>query len=487
MLIPNRDPADPTVQQMVQAVSQDPSKSVQYGVSLAEIFALKNLISRLQQPPQQPPQTTVAQDLAAQAQQLVAAREQGVAGLPVAGFQPQNFNSGIVAAADAEPETQQLAGGGIVAFRSGGDIFDEPKYAMSPAAGPYGPPPEDMSYDAMVRREQEELEARRARLMGEVPTQAQAVQQVRDMQEAAGIKGLLGADRVAELNTQLAQAPDRMNRATADSLADFGFRLAAHATRPGASFLASASRAAPGAMENFVKARRELEILDEARKKELAAIDTARRAEMLGVVRDASGIVKTHEDRLAKVEDKMDTLRGRRADTQAQREKGREDNAARAEQERLRRDNDVKIARLQAAAQQTLERMRQEGSFDYNAISDYNKALKLPEDERAVALEQWRVKYADIGKARAKASGVGGAATGLAQAVRLYISEAKAIDDDYKLLPAEKQTKKEALRREYGVTAEDITAYRQSVAPNTARSSGAQKGGGVDPNNPLLK
>jgi len=85
-------------------------------VPFAELLAMKMQYDRLKnaQPPQPPPQGTVAQDMA----QEISARQQGVAGL-----NPQNVG------------TQHMAGGGIVAFAGRDSSFVGPN-----AGGPHTAP-----------------------------------------------------------------------------------------------------------------------------------------------------------------------------------------------------------------------------------------------------------------------------------------------------------------------------------------------------------
>lgn len=104
------DLTDPRTSEMVKQISADPNKAPQYGVSLAEVFALQNMLKRFQQQPPQAPQTTVVQDLKNQLAQArnLPPEETGIGSLPSHNFQPQNF-----------------AGGGIVAFDNGGTVHGQ--------------------------------------------------------------------------------------------------------------------------------------------------------------------------------------------------------------------------------------------------------------------------------------------------------------------------------------------------------------------------
>jgi hypothetical protein len=62
----------------------------------------------------------------------------------------------------------------------------------------------------------------------------------------------------------------------------------------------------------------------------------------------------------------------------------------------------------------------------------------------------------------------------MAQAMRMYITEAKTIDADYTITdPAEKERKKQALREALGVTAEDIRAFQERMGAAAPRSTPA--------------
>jgi len=101
------DLTDPRTSEMVKQISADPNKAPQYGVSLAEVFALQNMLKRFQQQSPQVPQTTVVQDLKNQLQQArqLPPEETGIGALPSNNFQPENFaNGGIVAFAQGSKD-----------------------------------------------------------------------------------------------------------------------------------------------------------------------------------------------------------------------------------------------------------------------------------------------------------------------------------------------------------------------------------------------
>ena len=475
MLTDRFDPKDPSVQEMTRRISANPDLAPQYGLSLAEVFALQSMIKRLQQQRQAAPQTTVAEDLAQQAQQLMGAREQGVASLPVSGF---NF----------EGETQNLAHGGIVAFADGGLNLYGPKMPF----GAEAPVPVDDSYAAQIRRLQEDIDAQRREAQAGVLTPEQAVAQRREMFEAAGIKGVAGAEREKELRAKLeAQAADRED-AMRMGLARFGFGMAAEAAKPGARFVGSAAAAAPGALTEYAKSLSDIKKLEEERKKELATIDAARRAEDMGVVKDASAAVDKSKDRLNQIDDKLTSLRGRMAETQAGKERSEAEIKARAEEGKLDRTSRERVANAQIAANKTLEEFRQAGNVDASMLADYRAAMDTPEAEREAALKAWEDKYTKMQKVRTRSLGTTLQSQQLRSQTQLYIAERKAVENDVTLKPKDKEARLDALDRKYLPLLRQLTIDVDGEIPPSDRPAAGKPaaptlGGGVDQNNPLLR
>lgn len=299
------DLTDPQTAEMVRHISSNPDAAPQYGVTLAEAFALQNMLNRLQAAPSQKPQTTVIEDLQAKlAQATQAPREAGIASLPSSNFQPENF-----------------AGGGIVAFDEGGATTEEvlkqlnadrnaiqPTYgdkglrAVAPAvvsaarASSPGLTSETMTQDVLDRF--------RKQLAGipELTEEQEATRQQR-LRERFGISGEIGAKREEQLRAQGEGVAEDKRQAALMALAKAGFGWAAAAAKPGAGRapLGALAEGALGGVAEYNETAKEIRKLEAERQKELANIETLRRQERLGFAKDVTSEVDKRQQRVDKL------------------------------------------------------------------------------------------------------------------------------------------------------------------------------------------
>lgn len=462
--------ADPSTQAMVRDVMGAPGNAPKYGVSLPEIFQLHRALNAISSQTPQPKPTTVADDLkmaALQAIQAPNAAPPQLPQMPPQGIQqampqaqaPQNpMDQGLGGMPAPAMDNAQFAGGGIVAFADNGLV------TVPPGAPPEGnmlPPGTAMDmYGRILAGHEAELAA------AAVPTYEQQLAADRAAREAAGIKGKLGEERLKKLEGAGKKDAEMEARDERLALAKAGFKMAEAASRRGAArtgFLGAAAEGASAGLTDYVAAQEKLRALQAERDKEIANIQNLQRAEDLGFVKDASGKIEKARDRVNDITKNINTTQTAMAGQMAT-----------TEDRRAQIASAEKIAGMQIAAQRKLEEFRQAGNVDATMLADYNEAMKAPVAEREAALKAWEDKYSKVQRIRARGSAATGAATGLAQAVRLYIYEAKQIDDDVRMKPEEKARKKKELREQYNVTPEDIQDYKQTYGGPRAAKPGAE-------------
>ena len=373
------DLADPTTQAMVRQVSQNPDLAPKYMVTLPEIYALQNALKNISTKQQAQPQTTtVYDDLKNAAIQLATAgqigqmpqppqglaqiaqqpmpqpmpqeqsvEDSGIAQLPVDNFQPENF-----------------AGGGIVAFADGGATTEEvnrmlnadrynqfqPRYgdAGLSAVAPNAAASNRLTSMGLANRLLEEQN--QALRDFKVPTLEEQVATERRAREAAGIKGLLGERYVEELQAKQGRMEEDKSDAARMALAKFGFGWAERASKPGASIapLGAAAGAATEGLSDYMSSIKELKKIEAERAKEIASIENLRRAEDLGVVKDASATIAKKEAHLEKLTERKLSTQAKIVDVLSSKESTAAQLEARREEAREGRETQLKIAEIQA-------------------------------------------------------------------------------------------------------------------------------------------
>lgn len=467
------DLADPSTQAMVRDVMGSPNNAPKYGVSLPEIFQLHRALNAISSQTPQPKPTTVADDLKMAALQAIQAPNAAppqmpqMPQMPPQGIQqampqpqmPQSpMDQGLGGMPAPAMDNAQFAGGGIVAFADNGLV------TVPPGAPPEGnmlPPGTAMDmYGRILAGHEAELAA------AAVPTYEQQLAADRAAREAAGIKGKLGEERLKKLEGAGKKDAEMEARDERLALAKAGFKMAEAASRRGAArtgFLGAAAEGASAGLTDYVASQEKLRALQAERDKEIANIQNLQRAEDLGFVKDASGKIEKARDRVNDITKNINTTQTAMAGQMAT-----------TEDRRAQIASAEKIAGMQIAAQRTLEEFRQAGNVDATMLKEYNAAMAAPVAEREAALKAWEDKYSKVQRVRTRGSAATGAATGLAQAVRLYIYEAKQIDDDVRMKPEEKARKKKELREQYNVTPEDIQDYKQTYGGPRAAKPGAE-------------
>jgi len=118
--------ADPDTQTMVNQGLQDPNKAPQFGVSLPELFALKQALDRISVKTQAPNQTVVddLKNAAFAAIQTPNAMPPGQMPQQMPPQQMAQAPQGIPGLDSGVMENAQFAGGGIIAFADGKTVFN---------------------------------------------------------------------------------------------------------------------------------------------------------------------------------------------------------------------------------------------------------------------------------------------------------------------------------------------------------------------------
>ena len=477
------DLSDPFTQTMVRDVMGSPGSAPKYGVSLPEIFQLHRALNAISSRTPQPQPTTVADDLKMAALQAVQAPNaappqaqqmppQGIQqAMPQAQMPQDPMDQGLGGMPAPAMDNAQFADGGIIAFADNGLV-----------APPPGAPPEGaMTSDEQFARILADQQAARAAAEARVLTQGDELAAGKAAREAAGIKGKLGEERLKKLEGAASKDAEAEARSERFALAKAGFEMAAAAAKPGAKFLGSAAQGATAGLTDYAASQEKLRTLQEKRDTEIANIQNLQRAEDLGFVKDASNRIEKAQDRLNDLDKTITATQTTIAGQMSRREGQREDTAAQTEGRQAQIASQERVAGMQIAAQRKLEEFKQAGNVDATMLADYNKAMETPPAGREAALKAWDDKYSRIQRNRARGSASTGAATGLAQAVRLYTFEATQIDNDTRMKPEDRARKKQLLREEYGVTPADIQAYKQTYGSGPRVATPVPGAGGSSP------
>jgi len=375
------DLADPTTQAMVRQVSQNPDLAPKYMVTLPEIYALQNALKSVSTGQPKPQTTTVYDDLKNAAIQLATAGQMGQMPQPPQGLaqlaqqqMPQQMpqpmpqeqsveDSGIAQLPVDNFQPQNYAGGGIVAFQQGGVSASNddvnamlnadpnnirPEYARGlSAVAPRAAAPNRLSSMGLANKLLEEQS--KAISDFKVPTLKEQVGAEREAREAAGIKGLLGERYMEELQAKQARMEEDKSDAARMALAKFGFGWAERASKPGASIapLGAAAGAATEGLSDYMSSMKELKKIEAERAKEISSIENLRRAEDLGVVKDASATIAKKEANLEKLTERKFTTQAKIVDVLSSQESTAAQIAARTEEARLGREAQIKVAEMQ--------------------------------------------------------------------------------------------------------------------------------------------
>lgn len=403
------DLSDPSTQAMVKDVMGSPANAPKYGISLQEVLQLHNLLNRISVQTPQPKPTTVVDELKMAAFQAVQspnavppqAQQMPPQGIQQAMPQPQMpappMDQGLGGMPTPALDNAEFAGGGIVAFADTGLVGVPPG---APSEGNASPPGTALDMFARIQASQEAERAASA-----VPTQEEEIAAARAAREAAGITGKLGEERLKKLEADKGKDAEAEARSERFALAKAGFKMAEAASRRGAArtgFLGAAAEGATAGLTDYAASQEKLRALQAERDKEIASIQNLQRAEDLGFVKDASGRIEKAKDRLADLNRSIYTTQTTMAGQMAAVEGRQAEITARAEEGRLNRAAQERLAGIQIDAQRKLEELRQAGNVDASMLADYNKAMAAPETERAAALKAWEDKYSKIQRARAE-------------------------------------------------------------------------------------
>ena len=370
------DLADPTTQAMVNQVSQNPDLAPKYMVTLPEIYALQNALKSIAARKTQPQTTTVYDDLKNAAIQMATAGQIGQTPQPPQGLaqlaqqqMPQRMpeelsveDSGIAQLPVNNFQPQNYAGGGIVAFDQGGVATTDdvnrminadpnaiqPEYARGLRAATAAPTANRLTSMGLANRLLEEQN--QAMQNFSVPTLEDQVGVERRAREAAGIRGLLGERYMEELQAKQARMEEDKSDAARMALAKFGFGWAERASKPGASIapLGAAAGAATEGLSDYMSSIKELRKIEAERAKEISNIENLRRAEDLGVVKDASATIAKREANLEKLTERKYQTQAKIVDVLASQESTAAQIAARTAEGEQQRQTQIEIAKLQA-------------------------------------------------------------------------------------------------------------------------------------------
>ena len=280
----------PVIQKMHQPVAKEDSTTVAEDMA-REILSLsppQDMQQDMQQPPQETPDMS------------------GIASLPVDNFQEENYR-----------------GGGIVAFQQGGaseNTFDsgEMQKILNPApkidntaAGKYG---------ELLKT----LEADRLRYAPESDEVIAAANKA--ARERAGITGLVGDTRMAQLTKDRSGEEERKDQAAKNFFISTGLNMAAKASERGnpvsglASILQPLSVGADKALPGYLAEQEKLKSLTENRNKEMGDIENSRRAEAAGIVTLNQATLEKQLERVRKIDEKILGLQGKLAESASAKE-----------------------------------------------------------------------------------------------------------------------------------------------------------------------
>lgn len=477
--------ADPSTQAMVRDVMGAPGNAPKYGVSLPEIFQLHRALNAISSQTPHPKPTTVADDLkmaALQAIQAPNAAPPQMSQMPPQGIQqampqaqaPQNpMDQGLGGMPAPAMDNAQFAGGGIVAFADNGLVTVPP-----------GAPPEGVSpFSGTSKELYEQILANQLaqKAAFRVPTLQEAMEEERAAREAAGIKGKLGEERLKKLEGAGKKDAEMEARDERLALAKAGFKMAEAASRRGAArtgFLGAAAEGATAGLTDYVAAQEKLRALQAERDKEIANIQNLQRAEDLGFVKNASGKIEKAQNHLLDIEKNISTTQASIAGQMSAAEGRQAEITARAEEGRLNRAAQERLAGMRIVADRTLEEFRQAGNVDATMLADYNKAMAAPVAEREAALKAWNDKYSSIAKIKSEsrsAEKMGAATEATYRAREKAFAESMYTNQTLKNL-YERATKGDAAaKREYNAAYETFVGR---PPPGASASASSAPGGG---------
>lgn len=371
-------------------LQQNPNAAAASGIRYDQLGRLLMALKEVQTPATPSPgKTNVAQDLVSAALKQVMSPNaapvapQGIQGLMAQAPQqqqqqpqmpPDAMDQGlgaIPAGVMGGEEVLSAAGGGIIAFAGDDEENDGSQLVAGLQAARSEPQTAaDMRAQLLADITQERAGFKRVTL-------PEAIKQREEALTAAGITGQPGQQRAEELGKQIAGAPARKDYLNAMGLARFGFDFAARAAEPGATFLGSAAKAAPESLARYNKSIQEFETLNEQRKDALEKINLAQRAERLGLVKDASGVVEKNEDRLIKLNEKLFTLKKDIYKETSTTE--REAEKTKAADKRAKLDREARLRAAEISANATIS----------GQVPDVGKLVRSPEFQELAKDQKW--------------------------------------------------------------------------------------------------
>ena len=307
-------------------------------------------INRMHQPIARPRTTTVAEDMAMeilsrnQSPQIQQQPPQSVPPQqPQQGMPPQQPQGPTMMAAKGGLTSlpNNYNGGGIIAFSEGKTVSNpegDDNFVADPATGlmvlksetrsDQNYPP-DMSSAALFQRAIEEQQ----RLRGQYkpPIMTDEIKSAREAQqqafEAAGITGNIGDKRQKQLEDLQATEGSRKKEAFNNFLISTGLGMASEASktgRPQSGILGALTQplsfGAAQAFPGFMNEQKEIRGLIDSRNKELAELDSMRRAEASGIAKIAQSSFDKKANDIKAVDLKLVELASKRADAIAVKE-----------------------------------------------------------------------------------------------------------------------------------------------------------------------